>query len=189
MKKTLFLAIFAICAAPSYAQWNIGAGMNFANYKANETGHENESTAGTGFYVKAGREIMLNNFIYIEPSFGFNSTKTNEDQGAGIKTSNIIVPIELGVKLSNYVKLNTGYQFNFLTKATSSYKDKEIDITDTYEDVYGNVIVGLSFSPGAKNIDITARYNIGTTKLFETEYSKLYYTKNAFSLGLKYIFI
>src|SRR5690554_5579338 len=106
MKKTLLLFILMI-SLKSFSQWNISGGMTITDYsiKANN-GQKIETTdkPGTGVYLKISRTAMLNDVIFLEPGFGFNTSNTIEDKGPGIKNSNIIVPIEIGAKIGNNFK-------------------------------------------------------------------------------------
>lgn len=185
MKQTLLFAIIFSCAQNIYSQWNINGGLTIANYNANTTGYDNMQKSSAGAFIKISQRAMLNNFFYIEPGAGFNTTKTIEEKGAGTKTSNFILPIEIGIKASKSFRIHTGYQINFLFKAKSIKGSSEIDITENYKSIYGDVILGAEFAPGGKNVAITAKYHIGTSKVLENTYYDHHFTKNVFYTGLK----
>lgn len=185
MNKPFFTLLFLFLSIISYSQYNINSGITYTNYKSNIGGIKNYSNPEIGYFVKGSYRFMINDMAFIEPGIGFNTTKTSENKGTGTNTSDIIVPIEFGIKIGEYFTFNSGYQTNFLLNATSIYQKRETDITDGYKKIYGDIIFGLSFSPFAKSLDITFRYHMGTSKIGENKETRFHFNKNTVYAGLK----
>lgn len=185
MKKLLLSLLLTIfISSLGYSQWHISAGPTITNYSGTtrfDFDIKKFQKPGIGFFGKISREIPLNKHVFIEPGFGFNSTNTEEkSEGFSYKTSNVIIPVEIGVKIGDKIHLNTGIQGNITLSAKTKKGREKTDISDEYKSGYFDWIGGFTFIP-SKRVGLMFRYNINLGDIIE----KTDISKNVFSLGLR----
>lgn len=192
MKKLLLLSIGLFAVNSATAQIKVAAGMTLTDYKAkspNDYGLNVETKTGTGFYATVSLPINFGEVVYVEPGVGFNTTNTEEDYNlVGIKNTNITIPIEIGARLGDKVRINTGIQGNFVVSAKSTYNEVETDIKDQFKGAYADIMAGITISP-TKKIGVTAKYNYSIGSAFEETYQRgMEISKQVISVGLKFSF-
>lgn len=189
MKKTLLL-LFLIVSTKSVAQWNFSGGITLTDYNVKDSFTkdklDNFQKTGTGFYVKISHTLYANKVIFIEPGFGFNTTNTEEKESFGIKSSNIILPVELGAKVGNHFKLVTGFQGNFLLTAKTIKTNQEIEFRSSPKNSFVDFLVGFDVTTPRDKFHLTFRYNGSLKSVLEDRASSYNYLKGVYMIGLKY---
>lgn len=190
MKKHYILLLLILGFSQlTHAQWRISGGLTFTDYEGKADYSRNIKDlqkTGTGVFAKISREIAVGKFLFIEPGVGFNSTNSMEkDFTPGFKNTNIIIPVELGVKLGNRIRLNTGLQANIALSAKSSLGSRKEDI-ENFKSGYIDWIGGLSFSPSSGDkVHFIFRYNASLGNVIEEKRSSTEIRKGYFSVGLR----
>lgn len=191
MRKTLLFLLLIFGVNFSFAQGNISFGLTSTNYKItpnNNKKFDDYQDPDVGFFVKVSGTVPIGPVFYIEPGIGFSTSNTKENNGPGIKSMDIFLPMDIGVKIGKYVRLNTGAQANFLLSAKAKQFNIEKDIKEDHKAMYADVIAGITLSPTDK-IALVFRYNHSLSSVFEEKYIEdVDIRKSAFNLGLKITF-
>jgi len=189
MKKTLLL-LFLIISTKSVAQWNFSGGITLTDYNVKDSYTkdklDNFQKTGTGFYAKISHTLYANKVIFVEPGFGFNTTNTDEKESFGIKSSNIILPVELGAKIGNHFKLVTGFQGNFLLTAKTIKNNQETEFRSSHKNSFVDFLVGFDITAPGDKFHLTFRYNGSLKSVLEDSASSFNYLKGVYMIGLKY---
>lgn len=189
MKKTLLLFTVILITNIASAQGNISFGLTSTNYKIKSNDKlDDYQDPDVGFFVKVSGTVPIGPVFYIEPGIGFSTSNTKENKGPGIKSMDIFLPMDVGVKIGKYVRLNTGAQANFLLSAKATQFNIEKDIKEDYKAMYADIIAGITLSPTDK-ISLVFRYNRSLNSVFEKNYAiDGDIRKTTLNLGLKITF-
>lgn len=190
MKKILLL-LFLIVSTKSVAQWNFSGGITLTDYNIKDNTFtkdkiDNFQKTGTGFYAKVSHTIYANKVVFVEPGFGFNTTNTKEKESFGIKSSNIIIPVELGAKIGNHFKLVTGLQGNFLLTAKTIKNNQETEFRSSHKNSYVDFLAGFDVTAPGNQIHLTFRYNGSLKNVLEDRATSFNYLKGVYMIGLKF---
>jgi len=180
MKKLIMIAMFAGLSnfALAQVQFALGlkAGPNFASINTDASAGENYKNR-TGFHGGAFALIKLTK-IGIQPEIIFSqqgSTVQINNQNFESNFSYLNIPVLLKLYLAAGINLQAGPQFGFVTSAESPIVDQMspsgytvADIKDKAKSSDVGAALGIGWDlPFGLTID--ARYNMGLSKMFESD--------------------
>lgn len=165
MKKVILLAVVLTLSTGAFAQryWDFGVKAG-----ANISGITKDDAAGTkaGLYVGAFAEYRLNEFFGIQPELVYSrqGASIDSDTVEKIRLNYLNLPILAKIYVLDALSVDLGPQFGLLLNAKTVMADaNDIDI-ESADDLDVSFAMGLSYRVTPR-IDISARYNLGLTKI------------------------
>jgi hypothetical protein len=194
MKKVILLAAVAVMttvgANAQGFEWGVKAGVNVAVQTEiatlpGQTGAGDSDHPRIGFYAGAFAEKPINQFLGIQAELLYSQMGHNLKVGGvsnGYKTDYISLPVLAKLYVWKELSLDLGPQFGYLISAQdgdgdSYYNDQGLKKFDMA------FAAGLSYKIVGR-YDVSARYNIGLTKLYDHGDAK----NGVFSFGVGYRF-
>ena len=186
MKKLLLTAIIAMSCMTTFAQeklFTVGlrAGVNLSQVSGNDLSlssggknfsFKNNDTRAYGFvggiFMRFGRTIFIQPEILLSQKGGkfdvFEDGKAN-GRTVDLKLTNIDLPVLIGVKLANVLRINAGPVATFRLSDSGNLGDsiKEYQGQSSNE-IFNNVVLGyqagVGFDIGKLNIDLRYEGNV-----------------------------
>ncbi len=192
MKKIMMFAAMMLMSIGAFAQNEVGqitlqpkVGMNLANW-TNDT--DNKFKFGMTAGVEAEYGLAENFGLTLGAMYSMEGAKGNVGAPKDVKVNldYINIPIMIQYYIIPGLAVKAGVQPGFNVRHKASYDGESVDLKDAYgiktKSVNLTIPVGLSYE--YKDFVLDARYNIGTTKLFDGAK----YKTSLFSLTLGYKF-
>lgn len=180
MRILLLTLVLTVCSTLAMAQaqvaFGLKAGPNFANINTDASAGENYKNR-TGFHGGAFALIKVTK-LGIQPEIIFSqqgSTVEINSQNFESNFSYLNIPIILKLYTIAGINLQAGPQFGFVTNAESPIQDQLNPGSYTLADVKDKARssdVGAAFGVGWDlpfGLTIDARYNMGLSKMFESD--------------------
>lgn len=167
-KTTLILLAFLIVPLVTFSQGigiGVKAGANFANLNFEEPDVSPESV--TNFHFGGYLNLNLSDKFGITPEVLFSSQGSELD-GVKFDMTYIAIPVMLRFKPVNFLFIEAGPQFSFLTKAEMSFDG---DVEDIKEQLKNNDF-GLGFGAGVNlplGFNAGARYVLGFSNINDVD--------------------
>lgn len=165
----LMMAAGASAQMPSF-EWGVKAGLNVSNLSNIE-----DSKMKTGFYVGAFAEFHVNDWLGIQPEVIYSRQGVALDDPdvdyARMRLNYLNIPIMGKFYVLDNLSFETGPQFGFLlnsnlkAKANGETHKEDIDGAKNFDVSWGVGVSYRIFDP----LDVTFRYNIGLTKIWDTQ--------------------
>ena len=183
MKKIILIAtMFIVSTSAAFSQdweWGVKAGINLA--KNTKTTGENMRT---GFYAGVFAEKVISDYFGIQGELLY-SQAGSKAKGSGtsvvLKTNYITLPILAKIYVAPRLSIDLGPQFGYMASA----KVAKLNIHKDLKKFDVSWAAGLSYKIGGR-FDLSARYNIGLTKVSKDKTVK---SKNSvIALGVGYRF-
>lgn len=186
MKKLLLTAIIAMSYMTTFAQeklFTVGlrAGVNLSQVAGNNLSlssggknftFKNNSTRAYGFvggiFMRFGKKVFIQPEILLSQKGGkfdvFEDGKSN-GKTIDLKLTNIDLPVLIGVKLGNVLRINAGPVASFRLSDSGNLGDsiKEYQgqsANETFRDVILGYQAGVGFDIGKLNIDLRYEGNV-----------------------------
>ncbi len=194
MKKLIFIIAAVLLTTGAFAQkgfyYGVKAGVNISNI-SNYTdwyGSDTKSQVYTGFYAGAFAEYRFGNVVglQLEAMYSRQGDRVKQDKSdykyiGGEKMDYINVPLILKIYPIKKLSIEIGPQFGFVVgaKYMSKYvgtdgdrwveKDTESLYSSDYKTFDLSLAMGVSYQL-TDMLEVTARYNMGFTKMFSDDY-------------------
>ena len=186
MKKLLLIAIIAMSCMTTFAQdklFTVGlrAGVNLSQVAGNDLSlssggknfsFKNNDTRAYGFvggiFMRFGKKIFIQPEILLSQKGGkfdvFEDGKSN-GRSVDLKLTNIDLPVLVGVKLGNVLRINAGPVATFRLSDSGNIGDsiKEYqgqNANEVFKDVILGYQAGVGFDIGKLNIDLRYEGNV-----------------------------
>lgn len=163
-KTTLLILVFLVAPLVAFSQGvgiGVKAGANFSNVNWDEPDISPESV--TNFHFGGYLNLNLSDKFGITPEVLYSS-QGSEIDGMKLDMTYIAIPVMLRFKPINFLFLEAGPQFSFLTNAEMSFDGNVEDIKDQLK---GNDF-GLGFGAGVNlplGFNVGARYVLGFSNI------------------------
>lgn len=173
MKKSFIAScLFVFSFFQTFSQINIAlkCGLNISNVHFAESSDRQTKLA---FYGGLLSEITLKKRLIIQPELlysikGNKFPPTDLSAGGHLNLNYISLPLLLGYKPLNNLKILLGPEFSFLTSSKSKINSTAINLTNIYKKFDLGIDLGLVYQI-SKNAGVEARYNYGLSYLLEGE--------------------
>lgn len=192
MKKILFTALMFVTSFTAMAQKEVGKieiqpklGITIANL----TDIDNNSSR-VGMIAGAEVSYTVHPVVDVEAGLLYSMQGCDFDAEVGdctFKLEYINLPIMASAQLYKGLRIRTGVQFGFLTKAKEDLGSNvgEVDFKDTTKKVDISIPLGLSYE--YMDFVLDARYNLGVNRTFKSE-TGLKSKNSVFNITLGYKF-
>lgn len=185
-----FLACIAFALTTS-AQVKFGgkAGINLANVSGKTEGEKNDYDSKVGLHIGALVEIPVSESFSIMPELNFDQMGAKEDilgEDVKLNLNYLSMPVLAKFNVSG-LGIYAGPQIGFLMSAKAKSGDEDSDVKDFYKSTNFNAIFGVEYSI-PRGLFISARYNLGLSKINDESDSNNYDKANAFAVGIGFKF-
>ena len=175
MKKMILAAAALMMAAGASAQmpsfeWGVKAGLNVSGVS-----NIDDSNMKASIYVGAFAEFHVNDWLGIQPEVIYSrqgfAVDDNSVDYARARLNYLNIPIMGKFYVLDNLSFETGPQFGFLLNAREKVKAEgttvkaDIDGAKNFDVSWGVGVSYRIFDP----LDVTFRYNIGLTKIWDTQ--------------------
>jgi len=192
MKRvSLLMLAFIVLAITGTAQVRFGAkaGINLANLTGKTAGEKETADSKTGIHIGGVVDIPVSEKFSISPELNFDQWGAQlEDGGSTTKMnlSYINVPILAKFNVGGF-GIYAGPQVGFLMSAKVSEDDVDLDVKDQMKSTDFGAVFGAEYNL-AYGIFLSARYNLGLSKINENSDDDNYAKNNAitFGVGIKF---
>jgi len=192
MKRvSLLMLAFVALAITGTAQVKFGAkgGINLANMNSKTEGQKESNDSKVGLHIGGFVEIPVSEKFSVAPELNFDQWGAQtEDGGSTIKMNlnYINVPILAKVNIAGF-GIYAGPQVGFLMSAKVNQEDVDVDVKDQLKGTDFGAVFGAEYNL-AYGIFLSARYNLGLTRINENSDDDNYAKNNAitFGVGIKF---
>lgn len=188
MKKVILAAAALLVSVSAFGQsfdWGVKAGLNLADVSKAE-GSKMKPSVYAGVFAEFN---LVSDLLSIQPEVVY-SRQGWDMKNDGIKThvrlNYLNVPVIFKLYMIENLSLDLGPQFGFLLNAAAKAKDGDVKVKedlDGFKNFDVSMGMGLSYK-FMDMMDVTARYNLGLTKLVDDVKAK----NNVIQIGLGYRF-
>ncbi len=192
MKKIILLvAVLSLSASAAFSQgfeWGAKAGLNLAKIT-----DEDDIKMRPGFYAGVFAEKVVSDFFGVQGELLYSQMGAKakfEGETSVTKHDYLVLPILAKFYVLEGLSVDLGPQFGYMLSA----KEKFDGETSNYYDEDGLKKFDVSFAAGLSykicgRFDVSARYNLGLTKIYDFEDMGDYKPKNGvISVGVGYRF-
>jgi opacity protein-like surface antigen len=185
-----FLACIAF-ALTSSAQVKFGgkAGINLANVSGKEEGDKTDYDSKVGLHIGALVEIPISESFSVMPELNFDQLGAKDEflgQELKLNLNYISVPVLAKFNVSG-LGIYAGPQIGFLLSAKTKAGDNDVDIKDQLKSTNFSALFGAEYNL-PMGLFISARYNLGLSKIDDESNSDNYTKANAITFGIGYKF-
>jgi len=192
MKRvSLVILAFIALATTGTAQIKYGAkaGVNLAKLTGKSDGESDNLDTKTGLHIGGLVEIPVSEKFSVMPELNFDQWGGQMDESgitAKLNLSYLNIPV-LAKFNAGGLGIYAGPQIGFLMSAKIKVEDEDEDIKDSFKGTDFGAVFGAEYN-FAYGIFVTARYNLGLSKISE-ESDDDNYAKNSaitFGVGIKF---
>jgi len=171
MKNAFVIICFSIFPfMHSFSQIKVGlkAGLGLCNVKFPEP---SDTKTRIAFYTGLQSEIAAGKKWVLQPGLlysqkGFRFSPLGTIKGGHVSINYISVPLLVGYRPTDFIKVLAGPEFNFLTTAKSRIDGSSDDLSQSYKKFEAAIDLGIACQL-QKNINVELRYCYGLSYLAE----------------------
>jgi hypothetical protein len=188
MKRVSLLLLACIAfALTTSAQVKFGgkAGINIANLPGKTEGEKNDYDSKVGLHIGALVEIPISESFSVMPELNFDQMGAKTDflgQELKLNLNYISVPVLAKFNVSG-LGIYAGPQIGFLMSAKAKADDDDEDVKDSFKSTNFGAIFGAEYNL-PMGLFISARYNLGLSKIDDESDNDNYTKASAFSVGV-----
>jgi hypothetical protein len=192
MKRVSLLLLACIAfALTTSAQVKFGgkAGINLANVSGKSDGDKLDYDSKVGLHIGALVEIPISESFSVMPELNFDQlgAKTSVlSQDVKYNINYLSVPVLAKFNVSG-LGIYAGPQIGFLMSAKTEFGDNESDVKDQLKSTNFSALFGAEYNL-PMGLFISARYNLGLSKIDDESDSNNYTKANAITFGIGYKF-